>query len=368
MSPEQAQGKTVDHRTDIWALGVTIYEMVTGRRPFDGESEYAILYQIINEDPEPMPEIQTGVPGDLQRIVAKAMTKSLDGRYQYISDMLMDLRWVNKKLATAPTQTKLRTKIMRRSQGYSILKKLFDVLCKMREKTFKDKKNFLDFRLFGDRQKRIEQRWRESEIDQTKSENTFSNRAVRDRTGINVKQARIFLSYKRNSKTDEKLVLQLFEDLKRQYDVFIDQSMVVGMPWVQRLEAELKQSDFLIVLLSSQSIHSEMVKAEIETAHRLAKVQNGRPVILPVRVNFQDPFPYPLSAYLDHINWACWNDETDTPRLINELRQAVSGGVLPIDQAAKGEFIREGNLAEQAEPLPAAQPVRLEMPEGTNGS
>ena len=178
-------------------------------------------------------------------------------------------------------------------------------------------------------------------------------------------RARIFLSYKRGVSPDEPLALQLFDHLSKQHDVFIDQNMVVGTHWAERIEAELKRSDFLIVLLSPQSVNSEMVKAEIETAHRLAKEQRGRPKILPVRLAYQEPFPYPLSAYLDHINWTFWKNDEDTPHLINEFAQALAGGDLSLDQKTKSKLMQEIKSTTHYEPLPAAQPMKLEMPEGT---
>ncbi len=187
-----------------------------------------------------------------------------------------------------------------------------------------------------------------------------------------VKQARIFLSYKREVTPDEPLALRLHQALGQKHDVFIDQEMLVGTPWAERIEAELKRSDFLVVLLSAHSVNSEMVKAEIETAHRLAKEQNGRPQILPVRLNYREPFPYPVNAYLDHINWAFWQEEKDTEPLVDDLLQAIAGGALALDYKAKTELLQARLASAEAEPRPAAQPPpkfgqpeKLEMPEGT---
>jgi hypothetical protein len=177
---------------------------------------------------------------------------------------------------------------------------------------------------------------------------------------------RIFVSYKRNVDPDESLALQIFQALKQQHTVFIDQTMQIGTRWVECIKAEISQADFIIVLLSAQSINSEMVEAEISFAHDLAKQQNGLPIILPVRVAYREPFQYPLSAYLNHINWAFWENVEDTQRLINELTQAISGGGLSITQPqTKADLIKTSEPSPLPRPFPSAQPVRLEMPEGT---
>jgi class 3 adenylate cyclase len=174
----------------------------------------------------------------------------------------------------------------------------------------------------------------------------------------------IFLSYKRDA-DDEKLALQVFQSLSEQHNLFIDQNMLVGTRWAERIEAELHRSDFLIVLLSSRSVHSEMVQAEIAQAHNLSKVNKGRPAILPVRLNYKEPFEYPLSFYLDDINWAFWESDEDTPGLIQELTSAIAGGELPIGgKLDKAEFLQRSETT-LPPPLPSAQPVLLEMPEGT---
>jgi AAA-like domain/TIR domain/CHAT domain len=181
----------------------------------------------------------------------------------------------------------------------------------------------------------------------------------------NIRQ-RIFISYKRDAKPDEPIALQIFQALSQQHEVFIDQRMLVGTAWAKRIEAELSQADFLIVLLSGQSVHSEMVEAEIRMAHNLAQVQKGYPVILPVRLAYREPFQYPLSAYLNHINWTFWQGAEDTPRLIEELMQAVSGGELSIAEAqAKVDLLEISEPFPLPRPFAAAQPLLLEMPEGT---
>jgi hypothetical protein len=182
---------------------------------------------------------------------------------------------------------------------------------------------------------------------------------------INAHRARLFISYKRNVEPDEPVALEVYEVLRHHHHVFIDQTMPVGTNWAKCIETELRQADFLITFLSGVSIHSEMVVGEIETAHHLAKEQGGRPAILPVRLAYREPFQYPLSAYLNPINWALWQSHEDTPRLIAELRQAISGGTLTIDSRTEASVLQVSQSPSLPAPLTSAQPIRPEMPEGT---
>ena len=118
MSPEQVEGKKSDHRSDIWSAGVVLYEMVTGKLPFQGEYEQAVLYSILNEQPEPLTSLRTKVPLELERIVNKCLSKDSSDRYQHADELIVDLRHFKKESESKKIPTE-KVVVQRTSQKRS---------------------------------------------------------------------------------------------------------------------------------------------------------------------------------------------------------------------------------------------------------
>ncbi len=120
MSPEQIQGKVVDHRTDIWSFGVLLYEMITGQLPFQGEYEQAIVYSIINESPQPVTELNQDVPLELQKILNLCLNKKVTDRYEKTTDLLADLMSLKLKFESQSIEHS-KSKVSRRFRRQPII-------------------------------------------------------------------------------------------------------------------------------------------------------------------------------------------------------------------------------------------------------
>lgn len=138
------------------------------------------------------------------------------------------------------------------------------------------------------------------------------------------RKTEVVLLYRRDSRPDEELVEFIESQLGQNgCSVFIDRHLTMGMDWAREIEARIRSADAIIPLLSPESIYSEMLSFEIESAHEAAQLQQGRPRLLPVRVRYTGPLPEPLSSILDPIQYFLWEGEHDNLGLVTELAEAL---------------------------------------------
>ena len=119
MSPEQTRNEDVDRRSDIFSFGAVLYEMITGRLPFEGDYEAAVTYSILHEDPDPVARYKANVPDGLQSIINKTLAKTPDERYQHADEIIVDLKSLRTELKLGkPTARLTKAKLGRRNRTY----------------------------------------------------------------------------------------------------------------------------------------------------------------------------------------------------------------------------------------------------------
>ncbi len=175
---------------------------------------------------------------------------------------------------------------------------------------------------------------------------------------------RYFVSYSHRSAEDGKLAEDLRAGLTTAgHEVFIDRGMRVGTDWVKEISKRIDWCDFLVVLLSEASIHSEMVLGEVRMAHRKRR-QDDRPQVLPIRVRYDGPLDYELDSYLARVQYLRWTGPVDTSHVLGEIIAVSAPDELRQVAEAPAVFRPPPVAKDPGRPQPS-EDVRPLLPGGT---
>ncbi len=263
MSPEQCDGLDVNEQADVWSLGVVLYEMLARQKPFQGKSTHQIKKAIDQEDPQLLKELNPQVPLEIEAIVNRGLHKDLSKRYTW-DKLLADLEPLERKNEN-------------NSFISTLVSNLKDVLTPAPPMTTKPDP---------------------------------------------MAEQRVFLVYQHEKQPDMALAKEMYRELSKKYTVYMDTDLT-RRHWGTNLKRKLHSANFLVCLISDEVAHNELFLEKI--GYGMEK-QETRITLLPIRVGYTEPLPYPLDKYADGKHYALWMAPKDTPALLEALRAAIETG------------------------------------------
>ena len=175
--------------------------------------------------------------------------------------------------------------------------------------------------------------------------------------------ATVFICYTRSVKPDEQVANYLQDHFTAQgHEVFIDRTMRTGSDWLAEIDRKIRESDFLVALLSKTSADSEMVQAEIKRAYEYRKLQ-GRPRTLPIRVAYEGLLPYSIDAFVDPLQYTVWQSETDNERVAADILAAIEGRLPPQGPVEARPTPVSFSVAEDGRPVTQTDSLHPPLPE-----
>jgi tRNA A-37 threonylcarbamoyl transferase component Bud32 len=264
MSPEQARGHKVDARSDIFSFGAVLYEILSGRAAFQGETGSHIVVAVLENEPQPPSTLAPGLPVEVDRIVARSLRKNREERYQSAGELHADLRSLAQEL-----------------ELHARLRGVHEAVA-------------------------------------------AAASTGRDTAAARARRQSLVLLYKRNAEPDEQLLGFLQARLAAEgFDLFIDRHLKIGVEWAKEIESRIRAADAVVALVSESSVGSEMLEYELETAHDEYR-KSGKPRILPVRIGAAAPLPGPIGAILQRFHYTLWRGAADNENTVAELVSTLS--------------------------------------------